>query len=166
MFHFKKLFERADVVERHLAAPLLPSRLAYLAHRSQQGAARYTLRMIARAQLAISRYLELGEEGQVPLSRLLRNAGPPKTPPAAAGTTRQPAGDLPAARPIGFASRADWNAPPHPNHTPTTTRVSLPTCVRNVVFRKQRSSRFDTEWMSSCAAFVVTITRSLMSRSK
>ena len=68
MFHFKKLFERADVVERHLAAPLLPSRLAYLAHRSQQGAARYTLRMIARAQLAISRYLELGEEGQVPLA--------------------------------------------------------------------------------------------------
>lgn len=68
MFEFEKLFEQADIVERHLAAPFLLFRLAYLSHRSQQGTKRYTLRMIALAQLAIFRYLEIGKERQVPLA--------------------------------------------------------------------------------------------------
>ncbi len=119
MFHFKKLFERADVVERHLAAPLLPSRLAYLAHRSQQGAARYTLRMIARAQLAISRYLELGEEGQVPLAAVAAAA----ERWAAEDPTRRGGDDAAASRRLAgraadwlrFAGRLECPSPPQPH---------------------------------------------------
>ena len=38
MFRLNHLFKRADAVQRHLAAPLARSRLAYLAHRAEQGA--------------------------------------------------------------------------------------------------------------------------------
>ena len=119
MFQFEKLFERADVVERHLAAPLLRSRLAYLAHRSQQGATRYTLRMIARAQVAIVRYLELGEEGQVPLAAVVAAAerwaaeDPARRGGDDAAASRRLAGR--AADWLRFARRLECPSPPQPH---------------------------------------------------
>ena len=47
MFRLNHLFKRADAVQRHLAAPLARSRLAYLAHRAEQGARSSTLRGLA-----------------------------------------------------------------------------------------------------------------------
>ncbi len=47
MFEFKQLFRRADAVQRHLAAPLARSRLAYLRYRAELGAKLSTLRGIA-----------------------------------------------------------------------------------------------------------------------
>lgn len=65
MFSFDQLFKRADAVERHLAAPLAVERLAYLAHRAEQGARPSTLRGIAALQIKIIHYLELDERGRV-----------------------------------------------------------------------------------------------------
>ena len=44
MFRLNHLFKQADAVQRYLAAPLTRSRLAYLAHRAEQGARSSTLR--------------------------------------------------------------------------------------------------------------------------
>ena len=38
MLDLGQLFKRADTVQRHLAAPLARSRLAYLGHRAEEGA--------------------------------------------------------------------------------------------------------------------------------
>ena len=65
MFRLNHLFKRADAVQRHLAAPLARSRLAYLAHRAEQGASSSTLRGIAALQVKVIHYLELGEQGKV-----------------------------------------------------------------------------------------------------
>ena len=65
MFDLGQLFKRADTVQRHLAAPLARSRLAYLGHRAEQGAKPSTLRGIAALQINLVRYLELGEDGKV-----------------------------------------------------------------------------------------------------
>ena len=65
MFDLGQLFKRADTVQRHLAAPLARSRLAYLGHRAEQGAKPSTLRGIAALQVHLVRYLELGEDGKV-----------------------------------------------------------------------------------------------------
>ena len=65
MFEFEQLFKRTDAVQRHLAAPLLRSRLAYLGHRAEQGAKPSTLRGIAAFQVQAIHYLELVEEGQI-----------------------------------------------------------------------------------------------------
>ena len=65
MFRLNHLFKRADAVQRHLAAPLARSRLAYLAHRAEQGAKSSTLRGIAALQVKVIHYLELGEQGKV-----------------------------------------------------------------------------------------------------
>ena len=65
MFRLNHLFKRADAVQRHLAAPLARSRLAYLAHRAEQGARSSTLRGIAALQVKVIHYLELGEQGKV-----------------------------------------------------------------------------------------------------
>ena len=119
MFKFEKLFERADVVERHLSAPLLPSRLAYLARRSQQGTKRYTLRMIARAQLAILRYLELEEDGKIPLAAVVAAA----ERWAAEDPTRRGGDDAAASRRLAsrgadwlrFAGRLECPSPPQPH---------------------------------------------------
>lgn len=70
MFDLGMLFRRADTVQRHLAAPLAPSRLAYLGHRAEQGAKPSTLRGIAALQVNLVRYLELGEEGKVALAEV------------------------------------------------------------------------------------------------
>ena len=70
MFQFEQLFKRADAVQRHLAAPLARSRLAYLGHRAGQGAKPSTLRGIAAFQVQAIHYLELGEEGQITPSEL------------------------------------------------------------------------------------------------
>ena len=53
MFRLNHLFKRADAVQRHLAAPLARSRLAYLAHRAEQGAKSSTLRGIAALQVKL-----------------------------------------------------------------------------------------------------------------
>ena len=55
MFRLNHLFKRADAVQRHLAAPLARSRLAYLAHRAEQGARSSTLRGIAALQVKVIR---------------------------------------------------------------------------------------------------------------
>ena len=65
MFDLGQLFKRADTIQRHLAAPLARSRLAYLGHRAEQGAKPSTLRGIAALQVNLVRYLELGEDGKV-----------------------------------------------------------------------------------------------------
>ena len=65
MFRLNHLFKQADAVQRYLAAPLTRSRLAYLAHRAEQGARSSTLRGIAALQVKVIHYLELGEQGQV-----------------------------------------------------------------------------------------------------
>ena len=65
MFRLNHLFKRAGAVQRHLAAPLARSRLAYLAHRAEQGARSSTLRGIAALQVKVIHYLELGEQGKV-----------------------------------------------------------------------------------------------------
>ena len=65
MFDLGQLFKRADTVQRHLAAPLARSRLAYLGHRADRGAKPSTLRGIAALQINLVRYLELGEDGKV-----------------------------------------------------------------------------------------------------
>ena len=65
MFRLNHLFKRAEAVQRHLAAPLARSRLAYLAHRAEQGAKSSTLRGIAALQVKVIHYLELGEQGKV-----------------------------------------------------------------------------------------------------
>ena len=70
MFDFEQLFKRPDAVQRHLAAPLARSRLAYLGHRAAQGASPSTLRGIAAFQVQAIHYLELGEEGQITPSEI------------------------------------------------------------------------------------------------
>ena len=65
MFRLNHLFKQADAVQRYLAAPLTRSRLAYLAHRAEQGARSSTLRGIAALQGKVIHYLELGEQGKV-----------------------------------------------------------------------------------------------------
>ena len=65
MFDLGQLFKRADTVQRHLAAPLARSRLAYLGYRAEQGAKPSTLRGIAALQVNLIRYLGLGEDGKV-----------------------------------------------------------------------------------------------------
>ena len=65
MFDLGQLFKRADTVQRHLAAPLARSRLAYLGHRAEEGVKPSTLRGIAAVQVNLVRYLELGEDGKV-----------------------------------------------------------------------------------------------------
>ena len=70
MFDFEQLFKRPDAVQRHLAAPLLRSRLAYLGHRAEQGAKPSTLRGIAAFQVQAIHYLELAEEGQITPSEI------------------------------------------------------------------------------------------------
>ena len=70
MFEFEQIFKRTDAVQRHLAAPLLRSRLAYLGHRAEQGAKPSTLRGIAAFQVQAIHYLELAEEGQITPSEI------------------------------------------------------------------------------------------------
>jgi len=70
MFEFKQLFRRADAVQRHLAAPLARSRLAYLRYRAELGAKLSTLRGIAAAQLNAIRYLDLAQDRKVTLSEI------------------------------------------------------------------------------------------------
>ena len=65
MFDLGQLFKRADTVQRHLAAPLARSRLAYLGHRAEEGAKPSTLRGIAAVQVNLVRYLELAEDSRV-----------------------------------------------------------------------------------------------------
>ena len=65
MFELEQLFRRSDAVQRHLAAPLARSRLAYLRYRAELGAKPSTLRGIAAAQLNAIRYLDLAEDGKV-----------------------------------------------------------------------------------------------------
>ncbi len=70
MFALEQLFKRSDAVQRHLAAPLARSRLAYLRYRAELGAKPSTLRGIAAAQLKAIRYLDLAQEEKVTPSEI------------------------------------------------------------------------------------------------
>lgn len=70
MLELEQLFKRPGAIQRHLAAPLARSRLAYLRYRADLGAKPSTLRGIAAAQLHAIRYLDLGQEGQVTPSEI------------------------------------------------------------------------------------------------
>ena len=102
MFDFEQIFKRPDAVQRHLAAPLARSRLAYLGHRAAQGASPSTLRGIAAFQVQAIHYLELGEEGQITPSEIATAAE--------RWVTQHPArrgGNVSNAR-RNFVSRAVW----------------------------------------------------------
>ena len=70
MFELEQIFKRANTVQRYLAAPLAPSRLAYLGHRAEQGFQPSTLGGIAAIQVRAVRYLELGEESKTTPSEI------------------------------------------------------------------------------------------------
>lgn len=56
---YADLFKRSNAVERYVNAPLADSRLRYLSHCAEDGAATRTLRKIAAHQLVIMDYLDL-----------------------------------------------------------------------------------------------------------
>ena len=67
---FDQLSKCDATVKRYLTAPLMGSRLSYLAHWAEQGAKPLTLRRMARSQVMAIRYLDLGERGKVSESAL------------------------------------------------------------------------------------------------
>ena len=134
MFRLNHLFKRADAVQRHLAAPLARSRLAYLAHRAEQGARSSTLRGIAALQVKVIHYLELGEQGKV--------ARPDIEAAARRWVSQDPA------RRGGYA-RVRFRTPA----TPSTTLRSHRPCVSGEPHRSvapdARSARVATAWSTS-----------------
>ena len=70
MFDLNQIFKRTDAIQRHLAAPLVQSRLSYLAHCAEQGAKPSTLRGIAAHQVRLIHHLGLGTEGKVTRSEI------------------------------------------------------------------------------------------------
>ena len=70
MFDLNQIFKRTDAVQRHLAAPLVQSRLSYLAHCAEQGAKPSTLRGLAAHQVKLIHHLGLGTEGKVTRSEI------------------------------------------------------------------------------------------------
>lgn len=62
---FYQLFQRPHAIKRYFSSPLLESRLRYLTHCAEQGAAHVTLRGIAIYQLIVIKYLHLGKEQTV-----------------------------------------------------------------------------------------------------
>ena len=70
MFELEQLFRRSDAVQRHLAAPLARSRLAYLRYRAELGAKPSTLRGIAADMLKAIRYLDLAQDRKVTPSEI------------------------------------------------------------------------------------------------
>ena len=74
MFEFSQLFQRSATAERYIAAPLARSRLDYLAYLSEQDASPATLKKTASMQVQAIPYLQLGEEGEVTLSRIAEAA--------------------------------------------------------------------------------------------
>jgi site-specific recombinase XerD len=62
---FTQIFKASRTIERHLAGPLLESRLRYLTHYAEQGAALKTLQLIAYTLLVIAEQMNLSSEGEV-----------------------------------------------------------------------------------------------------
>ena len=67
---FEQLFKQPSAIKRYFAAPFARSRLRYLTHCARQGAARATLQRVAANQVAVVRFLDLGEDGPVGLERI------------------------------------------------------------------------------------------------
>jgi integrase/recombinase XerD len=59
---FKKIFERANAINRHQSAPLLKERLQYLTYWQNHGATMYTLRKAAQYLLGVIHCLDLTEK--------------------------------------------------------------------------------------------------------
>ena len=70
MFDLNQIFKRTDAIRRHLAAPLVQSRLSYLAHCAEQGAKPSTLCGIAAHQVKLIHHLGLETEGKVTRSEI------------------------------------------------------------------------------------------------
>lgn len=62
---FEKLFERPHAIQRQLTSPLLETRLRFLRHCAEHGAAKSTLREIAHYQLIVIDYLKLSDKGAI-----------------------------------------------------------------------------------------------------
>jgi site-specific recombinase XerD len=62
---FTQIFKCSRTIERHLAGPLLESRLRYLTHYAEQGAALDTIQGIADNLLVIAEQMKLSPEGEV-----------------------------------------------------------------------------------------------------
>lgn len=67
---FQKLFERPHAIKKQLTGPLLEERLHFLAHCTEHGAARRTLREIAIYQLIVIDYLKLLDVGTITRSEI------------------------------------------------------------------------------------------------
>lgn len=72
MFH--QLFQNARAIERHLTAPLLEERRAYLAHCVDQGRTKSSLRLIAQHLLVYIDYLPLTVDQEITIEQLYRAA--------------------------------------------------------------------------------------------
>lgn len=71
---FENIFKRKEVIQRHLNAPLLNERLQNLEYWIENGAAKGTLRIIARYLLIIIDYLNLKHRRKFSISEI-RKAG-------------------------------------------------------------------------------------------
>ena len=122
---FEQLFKQPSAIKRYLAAPLARSRLRYLTHCARQGAAQATLQRVAANQVAVVRFLDLGEDGPVGLERIEAAA----SRWAAQFAGRRAGNDGPAcrtfvARAVGwlrFAGRLERSEAPLP---PGSTKVA------------------------------------------
>lgn len=65
MFDLNEIFKRTGAIQRHIFAPLVQSRLSYLAQCAEQNAKPSTPRGIAAHQVKPIHHLGLGTEGKV-----------------------------------------------------------------------------------------------------
>lgn len=71
---FYQIFERSDALRRQLSCSLREARLAYLHHRTEQGAPRSTLRQLAQYLLVVTERLNLQPQGTVTTAQVERAA--------------------------------------------------------------------------------------------
>ena len=71
---FNKIFERKKALQRHVNAPLLEERLAYLQKWADDGAALHTLRVIAQYLLIIIDYLKVHQKKVIALREIQKAA--------------------------------------------------------------------------------------------
>lgn len=117
---FTQLFKRPKAVERYRTAPLAESRLSYLRHCAEEGAAQHTLRRIAAYQLIFVSCLDLVT---------VKEVRPEQIEDAADGwISRQPAyhsqKDARASRVVFIAQAKHWLRFLGRLHVPTTSAQS------------------------------------------
>jgi len=134
---FTQLFKRPKAVERYRTAPLAESRLSYLRHCAEEGAAQHTLRKIAAYQLIFVNCLDLVAVKEVRPEQIEDAAD--------RWISRQPAyhsqKDARASRvvfiTIGCASWGGCTRPqPLPNRTHSSSRNSRGIWDRSEAFRR------------------------------